>query len=537
MSSANVLPSAPAYGDREETQLYPSLPTNAENFRLTEISKIEKEISAEAEHYRLVLKKYKKVRKVIHYSVVCLGAVTAALSSGAVATSLTGVGIVIGVPVAAVAGISGAASTGLSVINKKLERKVNKHSRILALAVAKHDSINSSVSQALNDNRFVPYIQKGNEGLVHHLVIYECHNRGQFNDSVHYGPGYDCNDYANMPFLQCYFYSIVGIWAVGGQAFYYPKNTGFVIGTDDSPNSYMMEIHYDNPKGIEGRKDSSGLRFFYTSNLRKYDAGIIAVGESSLPFMVIPPKQESWISTGYCPKQCSQESLNSTKLPEKGINVFAAFLHTHLQGTGIWTKHVRDGVELPEIVRDDNYDFNFQDIQVLSKEVHVKPGDDLITYCKYQTMDKNKIVVGGLATSQEMCVDMLFYYPKMEKDSNCNSIQYKPVHDFIGKYFPQLKPQLTSLHYNPLVAMNITWTKEMVADLRKRYDEAKTLIPTCKHIWGQAPPYNTIPIPRITKPLPPPKSKCQEEIESNSSVKAAPVTFVLFLSGFMAMFL
>ncbi|KAL9979160.1 hypothetical protein ACROYT_G016779 [Oculina patagonica] len=104
MSSANVLPSAPAYGDREETQLYPSLPTNAENFRLTEISKIEKEISAEAEHYRLVLKKYKKVRKVIHYSVVCLGTVTAALSSGAVATSLAGVGIVIGVPVAAVAG-------------------------------------------------------------------------------------------------------------------------------------------------------------------------------------------------------------------------------------------------------------------------------------------------------------------------------------------------------------------------------------------------------------------------------------------------
>ncbi|KAL9983858.1 hypothetical protein ACROYT_G006099 [Oculina patagonica] len=115
MSSANVLPSAPAYGDREETQLYPSLPTNAENFRLTEISKIEKEISAEAEHYRLVLKKYKKVRKVIHYSVVCLGAVTAALSSGAVATSLTGVGIVIGVPVAAVA----------DAPQDQLEKKVN----------------------------------------------------------------------------------------------------------------------------------------------------------------------------------------------------------------------------------------------------------------------------------------------------------------------------------------------------------------------------------------------------------------------------
>ena len=122
---------------RLKKKIYPSLPetTNVENFRLTEISKIEKEISVEVEHYRLVLKNYKKVRKAIHYSVVGLGAVTAALSSGAVATSLTGVGIVIGAPVAAIAALSGVASTGLSVVNKKLERKVNKHSRIHSLAI------------------------------------------------------------------------------------------------------------------------------------------------------------------------------------------------------------------------------------------------------------------------------------------------------------------------------------------------------------------------------------------------------------------
>jgi len=154
MSSANLLPpSAPPA--KNERRLYPSLPetTNAENLRLTEISRIEKEISSEVEHYRLVLKKYKKARKALHYSVVGPGAVTAALSSGAVATSLTVVGIVIGAPVAGIAALSGAASTGLSVVNKKLERKVNKHSRIHSLAIAKRDSINCSVSQALNDNR------------------------------------------------------------------------------------------------------------------------------------------------------------------------------------------------------------------------------------------------------------------------------------------------------------------------------------------------------------------------------------------------
>ena len=155
MSSANVLPTAPSYSETEtQTTLYPNLLTtpNPENFRLTEISKYLREINDEIEHYRLVLKKYKKVRKVIHYSVVCLGAMTTVLSSGAVATSLTGFGALVGVPLGGVAIFSGGASPGLSVINKKLERKVNKHSRIHALAVAKHDSINSSVSQALNDN-------------------------------------------------------------------------------------------------------------------------------------------------------------------------------------------------------------------------------------------------------------------------------------------------------------------------------------------------------------------------------------------------
>jgi len=51
MSSANLLPPSAPPADNER-RLYPSHPetTNAENFRLTEISRIEKEISAEVEH-------------------------------------------------------------------------------------------------------------------------------------------------------------------------------------------------------------------------------------------------------------------------------------------------------------------------------------------------------------------------------------------------------------------------------------------------------------------------------------------------------
>ena len=149
MSSANVLPSAPPAEIQE--QLYRNLP--ADNFRLSEISRIAKEISDEVEHYRLVLKRFKKARKAVHYSAVGLGAVAAALSSGALAASLTGVGIVVGAPAAGVAASTGVASTGLTVLNKKLDHIVDKHSRLYSLAIAKHDTINRSVSQALNDNR------------------------------------------------------------------------------------------------------------------------------------------------------------------------------------------------------------------------------------------------------------------------------------------------------------------------------------------------------------------------------------------------
>jgi len=198
-----------------------------------------------------------------------------------------------------------------------------------------------------------------------------------------------------------------------------------------------------------------------------------------------------------------------------------------LLGRATWTKHYRDGVELPEIARDDNYDFNFQDIQVLRKEVHIKPGDDLVHYCKYQTMDRDKVVWGGDSTSQEMCVDFLFYYPRMVNISSyCYSMMYTPVQSFMGKYFPDVNVSWP----NPLVSMNVTWTEEMVSDLRRGFDQAKGFIPMC--FWGNS-PYKWLPIPKVTKPLPPEESKCHqptpEDPESNSSLVSASCTLVLIL--------
>ena len=145
----NVLPSAPLqlYPMQELTQL------NAEDFRLKKINDLLKELSDEVEHYRQVAKKYKRSHSMVHTSAVGLGTLSVGLSSGALATALTGFGIVASPALAGVATICGLGSVGFAAASKRLERKVTKHEKIYTLAQAKRNSVNELVSKALADKQ------------------------------------------------------------------------------------------------------------------------------------------------------------------------------------------------------------------------------------------------------------------------------------------------------------------------------------------------------------------------------------------------
>jgi len=45
--------------------------------------------------------------------------------------------------------------------------------------------------------------------------------------------------------------------------------------------------------------------------------------------------------------------------------------------------------------------------------------------------------------------------------------------------FLSYSPDVNMSWPNPLVNMDVTWTEEMVSDLRRRFDEAKGFIPVC----------------------------------------------------------
>ena len=157
----NVLPSAPEYDGTQTQQpqqqtLYPThelAQLSAEDFRLKKINDLLKELSDEAEHYRQVAKKYKRTHSIVHRSAVGLGSLSVGLSSGALATALTGFGIVASPALAGVATVCGLSSVGFTFASKRLERKVTKHEKFYTLALAKRNSVNELVSQALADKQ------------------------------------------------------------------------------------------------------------------------------------------------------------------------------------------------------------------------------------------------------------------------------------------------------------------------------------------------------------------------------------------------
>ena len=140
MSEQNIIPSAPP--------LYPSLP---EDFRLKKICDCQKELENEISHYRHTGKKYKRAKSIANAFATFTGILTVVLSTSGLATSLSGIGVVVGAPLAGITGLMGIASTAVGVGSGRLSEKITKHEKTVSLAKSKHLSISRLVSKALND--------------------------------------------------------------------------------------------------------------------------------------------------------------------------------------------------------------------------------------------------------------------------------------------------------------------------------------------------------------------------------------------------
>ncbi|XP_064597489.1 DBH-like monooxygenase protein 1 homolog [Liolophura sinensis] len=249
----------------------------------------------------------------------------------------------------------------------------------------------TTTTMDLTSDKIDPIIQDGHEMHVHHILIYGCLNN--VSDSS-FNVQHQCQ-HRNMPLDWWNCNALYFGWAIGGGSTYLPDHTGMPFGTDEDPTLLLMEIHYDNPQLKSGIVDSSGLRIIFTQELRQYDAGILSTGTNPGPTQIIPPYEPNFLTVTHCLSECYEE-----------------------------------GVELNPIAEDMNYDFNLQDLRMRKREVTIRPGDHIVTECFYNTEKRSKVTLGGLRTTDEMCLAYLVYYPKIPL-SVCQSV---PRPSFLAKY-------------------------------------------------------------------------------------------------------
>uniref|UniRef100_A0A3Q3EEH7 Dopamine beta-hydroxylase n=1 Tax=Labrus bergylta TaxID=56723 RepID=A0A3Q3EEH7_9LABR len=270
-------------------------------------------------------------------------------------------------------------------------------------------------------NHIVMYesvVTPGNEAIVHHMEVFEC--SPDMRDVPQYSGS--CDDKMKPGKLN-FCRHVLAAWAMGAEAFYYPPDAGMPMGGQGSSRFLRLEVHYHNPLVISGRRDSSGIRLYYTTSLRRYDAGIMELGLVYTPIMAIPPKQHAFYLNGYCTSKCTK-----TALPPGGIYVFASQLHTHLAGRGVRTVLVRGGKELEVVQEDQHFSTHYQLLLCLCL---ILQGDVLITKCTYNTEDRSKPTVGGFGIMEEMCVNYIHYYPRTKLEL-CKS-HVDP--EYLQKYF------------------------------------------------------------------------------------------------------
>jgi len=240
-----------------------------------------------------------------------------------------------------------------------------------------------------------PIITPGNEYLVHHMVLYGCPTVHPNNQT------YECG----MAPIDCS--EVIIAWSIGQGGTAWSGDFALPFGAGIMEYVYL-QMHYNNPSMVKNLRDSSGLELVYTPTLREHDIGLLVLAGNIRGLNI--PARSTYTQKLECPSQCTQHM-------KKPVTIVNYFPHMHMIGKKMWVQHIRDGVELPELHRDDNYDFQRQ--QNYPMNLTFLPGDRLITHCVWDASSRAFNTTGGESSSQEMCVALFQYYPAIDLLDRC----------------------------------------------------------------------------------------------------------------------
>ncbi|XP_068114999.1 putative DBH-like monooxygenase protein 2 [Hyperolius riggenbachi] len=339
--------------------------------------------------------------------------------------------------------------------------------------------------------RYEPINDPDSDEIVHHILIYGCGNSIDFSPEVG-----DC--YGSDPRYAKCMNSMFG-WAIGGEPIDYPRQMGIPIGVEDAPQFVRIEIHYSNFENKPGILDSSGIRVYYTAQLREHDGGVLMTGIFTFPAQFIPPASKLFRNYGLCNTGLIPEMLGH---PTPDFTIYSYLLHGHLTVRGMRVLQYRNGTYIGTLVEDKKYDFRFQQARHLPGTMQVKIGDQLVVECVASTLDRETVTYGGPSTLNEMCVTFLFYHPVVPIAA-CWSLAD------IEHVSAAMELDETENIMDAIVNINgVEWDDEQRAIAQRAIFEANhTAILTHREGWMIN---ETCPLPHIVLPAPHP---CPEDLE------------------------
>ncbi|GLI64570.1 hypothetical protein VaNZ11_007891 [Volvox africanus] len=241
-----------------------------------------------------------------------------------------------------------------------------------------------------------------NPRQVHHMIIYACMARPVNPRSM-----YSCM--AMDPSCLIFY----AAWAPGADYFETPSEAGIALGGDSGVNWLILQVHYNNPALTTGLVDSSGFQLNVSTTLRQYDIGFLTLGTLDI---AIPPGVANFSSTpNLCPSSC-------TKQMSRPVTMLMLGFHMHTLGRSIRTQWFRNGQELQVLGERRAFSFNYQGpVYVDVSRNLLMPGDELITTCTWDSRSRTNITRFGESTFNEMCFNMVMYYPRMPTLDICTS--------------------------------------------------------------------------------------------------------------------
>ncbi|KAJ3317999.1 hypothetical protein HDU76_000986 [Blyttiomyces sp. JEL0837] len=243
-----------------------------------------------------------------------------------------------------------------------------------------------------------------NSKFIHHMEIYSC-----ISKPPSFGDLYDCSSMGSVCSEVQY------LWAPGVPPVILPAEAGLPMGKGSNAKQYFtLQVHYSNPDLVENVTDVSGMRMYYTKQLRPSDVGVLTVGSVDID---IPGDSSEYtiLEPNVCPSECTSKF-------SQPINVISTFNHMHTLGHNMSVQHIRGINEIEPISIRPFYDFNYQANKQILNTI-IMPGDAIITTCTYKPTigERTNTTKFGESTKQEMCLNIIQYYPKMENIDVCMS--------------------------------------------------------------------------------------------------------------------